>query len=194
MRFKKFIQMQNKKVASSKQLVARPKNLAASYSNLATRILGIDPGYGRLGIAVIESKDKKPKLIHSECFETSGKLDHSIRLGLILKKLQKVIDKFKPDKLAIETIIFSKNVKTALKVAEVRGVIIAEAALRETQICEYHPNSIKMAVTGYGKSDKRQMIYMLEKIVKPKKKIKYDDEYDAIAVALTCEATQKLST
>ena len=156
-----------------------------------SRILGIDPGYGRLGLAIIESLNKKPKLFYSECFETSSKLEHPARLGLILKKIQKRIKKFKPKKLAIETLIFSKNVKTALKVAEVRGAIMAEAASRGTEIFEYHPNSIKIAMTGYGKSDKKQIIFMIEKILGLKKKFKRDDEYDAIAVALTCEAGEK---
>lgn len=158
-----------------------------------SRILGIDPGYGRLGIAIIESVNKKPKLIHSECFETSAKLEHPKRLGLVLKKIKEIIKKFKPNKLAIETLIFSKNVKTALKVAEVRGAIIAEAVNKRVKIFEYHPNSIKIAVTGYGKSDKKQIIFMLEKILGLKKKFKHDDEYDAIAVALTCEASKNLS-
>jgi crossover junction endodeoxyribonuclease RuvC len=160
------------------------------FTPMQSRILGIDPGYGRLGIAVIESNDRKLKLIHSECFETSNKLSHSMRLGFILRKFRKVVIKFKPDKLGIETLIFSKNVKTALKVAEVRGAIIAEAATKGIEISEYHPNSIKIAVTGYGKSEKKQIIFMIEKILQLKNKFKYDDEYDAIAVALTCGASK----
>lgn len=155
----------------------------------ASKILGIDPGYGRLGIAIIESVNKTPKLIHSECFETSGKLPHSERLGLVLEKIKETIKKYKPDRLAIETLIFSKNVKTALKVAEVRGVAIAQSVENGLEIFEFHPNSIKIAVTGYGKSDKKQIIFMIEKILGLKKKFKHDDEYDAIAVALTCEAS-----
>lgn len=153
------------------------------------RILGIDPGYGRLGIAVIESTKRESKLIYSECFETSSELPHFERLGLILLKLNVVFSKFKPDKLAIETLIFSKNVKTALKVAEARGVVIAFSAAQGIKTFEYHPNEIKLAVTGYGKSDKKQIIYMIGKILKLGKKIKYDDEYDAIAVALTCSVS-----
>ena len=159
--------------------------------------MGIDPGYGRLGIAIIESKVEKPILIHSECFETSRKLPHPERLELVFRKIQEVIKKFKPGKLAIETLIFSKNVKTALKVAEVRGVVIATSQAAGLHIFEYHPNSIKITVTGYGKSDKRQIIFMIGKILSLKKNLsasetgfKYDDEYDAIAVALTCEASK----
>src|SRR3989344_3155751 len=154
-----------------------------------SRILGIDPGYGRLGIAVIESRDRKPELIYSDCFETSSELDPSERLGLILEEIQAVIKKYKPNMLAIETLIFSKNTKTALKVAEARGVIMAAAAINKIPVKEFHPNQIKVATTGYGKADKKQIIFMVDKILNIKKKIKYDDEYDALAVALTCEAT-----
>ena len=164
------------------------KKFTPMLSEVKSKILGIDPGYGRLGIAVIESIARKSTLIHSECFETDSKLPHPERLALVLEKIIKVITKYDPDVLAIETLIFSKNVKTALKVAEVRGLIIAESASRGLQISEHHPNEIKMAVTGYGRSDKKQIIFMLEKILKITKHLKYDDEYDAIAIALTSEA------
>jgi crossover junction endodeoxyribonuclease RuvC len=178
---------------------ARSTNRNSKLETRNFRILGIDPGYGRLGIAVIESVERRPKLIHSECFETSSKLPHPERLGLIAEKVREIIARFSPQKLAIESLIFSKNEKTALKVAEVRGIILAEAAVNKIIISEHHPNSIKIAVTGYGRSDKKQIIFMIEKILKmdknssqSKKKIKYDDEYDAIAVALTCEASREL--
>ncbi len=167
----------------------RNNKTLSSEPKASSRILGIDPGYGRLGIAVIESENKKLKLVHSECFETGNSFSHPTRLGLVLKKINEIIKEFKPDKIAIETLIFSKNVKTALKVAEVRGIILGVASARGIEICEYHPNSIKIAVTGYGKSDKKQIIFMIEQILKTKKEIKYDDEYDAIAVAMTCEAS-----
>lgn len=169
MKFRKFIQMPNK---------------------VTNRILGIDPGYGRLGIAVIENKNNKVVLLHSECFETSKSMSYTERLGLVLERIKATIKKYKPNKIALETLIFSKNVKTALKVAEVRGIIIAEGVSKGIEVQEYHPNSIKIAITGYGKSDKKQIIYMIEKILGLKKKMKYDDEYDAIAVALTCEASR----
>jgi len=166
-------------------------------------ILGIDPGYGRVGIAVIEKTSKGEKLIHSECFETDAKLPHPKRLLLIGEKVCEIIEKYKPKKIAVETLLWSKNKKTALQVAEARGVILLEAArfqrmtLEESApkghpqgilICEYNPNQIKLAVTGYGKSDKKQVINMIEKLIKLKPKKRHDDEYDAIATALTCAA------
>jgi crossover junction endodeoxyribonuclease RuvC len=157
------------------------KNLDASYSNLATRILGIDPGYGRIGIAILE----KEKLIHSECFETSATISHPERLALLSDKITEIIKKWQPYRLGLETLLFSKNVKTALKVAEARGVILATAAKNNLEIVEFNPNEIKVAVTGFGKADKKQVISMIQKIYKINKKIKHDDEYDAIAIAIT---------
>lgn len=151
-------------------------------------ILGVDPGYGRVGIAILEKTNRSDHLIHSECFETSDKLPHSQRLLLISNKIEEICDEFEPHKMAIETLLFSKNVKTALKVAEARGVILSTTAKRNIRIFEYNPNQIKLAVTGYGKSDKKQIISMVEKLLKLAPKKRHDDEFDAIAIALTCSA------
>jgi len=158
-------------------------------------ILGIDPGYGRIGIAIIEKTSKGENLIHSECFETDAKLPHHERLLLIGEKIKTIIKKYKPQKMAVETLLWSKNKKTALQVAEARGVILLEASRSGVHIREYNPNEIKLAVTGYGKSDKKQVIDMVEKLVKLKpnpstksRQARHDDEYDAIATAITCSA------
>jgi crossover junction endodeoxyribonuclease RuvC len=152
------------------------------------KILGIDPGYGRIGIAILEKGGKSDQLIHSECFETDGKLPHYKRLLLIGEKIRKIIEKYEPGKAAVETLLWSKNKKTALQVAEARGVILLEIARHNVLVCEYNPNQIKLAVTGYGKSDKKQVISMVEKLVKLAPKKRLDDEYDAIAAAITCSA------
>lgn len=151
-------------------------------------ILGIDPGYGRVGIAVIEKTKRGEKLLYSECFETDQKLPYYKRLFLVGEKIKETIETYKPQKVALETLLWSKNVKTAMQVAEARGVIILEATRKNALICEYNPNQVKLAITGYGKSDKKQIINMLGKLIKINKKIKFDDEYDAIAIALTCSA------
>lgn len=148
------------------------------------RILGIDPGYDRVGIAVIEDGI----LIHSECFSTSSKDDFHKRLKEIGQKINKTIGKFSPDIMAIESLFITKNQKTAMKVAEARGVISYEACLREIPIHEYSPPQIKVAITGHGGSDKAQIIKMIPLLLKIKVKKALDDEYDAIAVALTCQA------
>jgi crossover junction endodeoxyribonuclease RuvC len=156
-------------------------------------ILGIDPGYGRVGIAVIEKTNRGERLIHSECFETDSRLPHPKRLLFIGERVREIIEKYEPKKIAVETLLWSKNKKTALQVAEARGVILAEAARCGILVCEYNPNQIKLAVTGYGRSDKKQVISMIEKLIKLKPKKRHDDEYDAIATALTCVAVS-LST
>lgn len=158
-------------------------------------ILGIDPGYGRIGIAVIEKINGGERLIHSECFETDGKLPHPKRLLALGEKIKETITEYRPKKIAVETLLWSKNKKTAMRVAEARGVILLEAARFGCMICEYNPNQIKLAVTGYGKSDKKQIINMIEKLVKLEPnpstgsgQARHDDEYDAIAAAITCSA------
>lgn len=151
-------------------------------------ILGIDPGYGRVGIALIKNERNNQTLVHSECFETDATLPHSGRLLYLGEKIRKTIKKYQPDQIAVETLLWSKNKKTAMQVAEARGVIVLEAARSKTVLREFNPNQIKLAVTGYGKSDKKQIISMVERLVKLTPKKRHDDEYDAIAVALTCAA------
>lgn len=148
------------------------------------RILGIDPGYDRVGIAVIDNKS----LLHSECFVTSPKDDFHIRLREIGIKIKEIIKEYSPKILAIESLFITKNQKTAMKVAEARGVISYEAILADMGIHEYSPPQIKVAVTGHGGSDKSQIIKMIPLLIKMQKKKALDDEYDAIAVALTCQA------
>ncbi|MGB8815870.1 MAG: crossover junction endodeoxyribonuclease RuvC [Minisyncoccia bacterium] len=155
------------------------------------KIISVDPGYERLGIAILEKENGKEVLIFSECFKTSAKLPHSERLHLIGKELGEVIEKYKPEALAIETLFFAKNQKSAMQVAEARGVIMYESKRNNLEIFEYSPMAVKIAVTGYGKSDKIQVTNMVKRLVKITKPIKHDDEYDAIAIGLTFFATQK---
>lgn len=171
MRFKKFLPMLNK------------------------TILGIDPGYDRVGIAVIKKTNTGENLVYSECFETDSKLLHFQRLLLIGEKIKTIIKKYQPQQIAVETLLWSKNKKTALQVAEARGVILLETARQNILLREFNPNQIKVAVTGYGKSDKKQVINMVKKLIKiwPNPRVnsgreRHDDEYDAIAIALTCSA------
>ncbi len=154
-------------------------------------ILGIDPGYERLGIAILEKNGSKESLIHSDCFKTSAKEEHCERLNQIGAEVEKVIKRFKPEVLAIETLFFETNAKTAMKVAEARGTVIYVAKKNNLLVREFSPIQIKVAVTGYGKSDKKQMAFMVDRLIKIDKEIKYDDEYDAIAAGLTAFAIKK---
>lgn len=150
------------------------------------KVIAFDPGYERLGIALIEKQNRKDVLLYSECFQTDKNQEHSRRLFHIYKRIKELIEEFEPDTAALESLFFTNNQKTALKVAEVRGVIMAVCESYALKIFEYTPASIKIGVTGYGKSDKTAIIKMIPLLIKIKKEIKFDDEYDAIAVAITC--------
>lgn len=160
------------------------------------RILGIDPGYERLGIAVLERTTEarpqgKEKVIFSECFKTSAKLDFSERLKLIGEEVKKIIKKYKPEVLAIETLFLNTNHKTVMKVAEARGVVLYEASCAGLKVFEASPPQIKIATTGYGKANKEQIIKMVKILVDIDNSKKSDDELDAIAIALTAFAHRR---
>lgn len=153
------------------------------------KILGIDPGFERVGISVVEKNTKKDILLFSECFKTSKKLPFNERLTLIGKEVCGVIKKYRPNALAIETLLFNTNQKTALMVSEARGVIVYEASSANLELFEYTPLQIKNAVTGYGRADKKQIDTMVRQLIDIKKETNSDDEIDAIAVAITCSAS-----
>ncbi len=158
------------------------------------KIIGIDPGYDRLGIAIIEKEEKKKEiLIYSECLQTSSKDSFYTRLEQVGQRVSDLIEKYSPEALAIESLFISKNQKTAMRVSEARGVIIYEAICHQIPVFEYTPLQIKIAVTGHGASDKAQMIKMLPILIKISNKKTHDDEYDAMAVALTCLASENKS-
>jgi crossover junction endodeoxyribonuclease RuvC len=157
------------------------------------KIISIDPGYERLGIAIIEKNSIKDKslssrkefLLFSECFKTSNKLPHHERLTLIGNRIKEIIKKWKPEQMATEKLFFSGNQKTAMLVAEARGVILYTASSLNLEVFEYRPNEVKIAITGYGRSEKRQIIDMVKKLIKVDSKTNSDDEFDAIAIGLT---------
>jgi len=150
------------------------------------KIISIDPGYERIGIAIIEkNSDGKEELVYSDCFQTSSKSPITERFLLIGKEVERVIKKYEPKAMAIETLFFNSNQKTAMKVSEARGIIMYQALANKLEIFEYTPLQIKIAVTGYGRGDKKQVTAMIPHLIKVEKEIKYDDEYDAIAVGLT---------
>lgn len=157
------------------------------------RILAIDPGYERLGVAILEkTKTKRETVLYSDCFHTSAKESHPTRLGLIATEVKRIIKEYKPEALAIETLFFSVNKKTALQVAEARGALLATCVQSGLQVFEYAPVHIKIAVTGHGGSDKKQVIFMVKKLITFEKDA-LDDEYDAIAIGLTALATERFN-
>ncbi|MDP3763891.1 MAG: crossover junction endodeoxyribonuclease RuvC [bacterium] len=171
-----------------------PKLKNFQTSKLET-ILAIDPGFDRIGLAVMKLERDKPKLLFSQCLETDAKKARSERLLTIGQGVKKVIKKWKPKSLAIETLFFNTNITSAIGVAEARGIIIYEATQTGMEIFEYSPQAIKIAVTGYGKADKKQMAMMVKKLVDLLKKSskRLDDEVDAIALGITHLVTRKNS-
>ena len=119
------------------------------------KVLALDPGYDRLGVAVLEhGQNGKEVLIYSYCIETDKKADFADRLCHIGNTIKKLLEEYSPDSVAIETIFFNKNIKTAIGVAQTRGVILYLAKQSGCTVYEFGPQEIKVAVTGYGKSDK----------------------------------------
>lgn len=150
------------------------------------RILSIDPGYERLGLAIVEKKEKqKEKLVYSDCFKTDSKDPFNKRLKEIGEEIERIIEKYKPEALAIESLFFNSNQKTALNVSEVKGIIKYIALKNKLEIKEFTPLQIKIACTGYGRSTKDQITTIVCNLISINKEIKHDDEYDAIAIALT---------
>ncbi len=148
------------------------------------RILSIDPGYERLGIAILEKNKGKEVLMFSECFKTSKELPFEDRLLLIGERVEEIIKHFSPVALSIENLFISNNQKTAMRVAEVRGLIIYLFKKYGLLIKELTPLQIKLAVTGDGKSTKDQMMKMVNLLVPGINKKSQDDEFDAIAIGL----------
>ena len=170
--------------------------------NTGMRVLAFDPGYERLGAAVLErptaqaGTSAKETVLHSECVRTSGQLPFPERLGLLGKAVDRLISEFQPTAMALEKVYFEKNAKTAMHVAEVRGMLIHHAHVQGLVLFEYTPQEIKVAVTGYGASSKRAVADMVERLVVFPSRLdkelpkRLDDEVDAIAVGITCLASQ----
>lgn len=152
------------------------------------RVLAIDPGYDRLGVAVMEYVDGKEHLIFSTCVLTDKKSDLADRLFVVGSTVSELITTHQPDTVAIETLFFNKNIKTAIGVAQVRGIILYLAKKAGCTIYEFGPQEIKVAVTGYGNSDKDAIFSMVNRLVPNIPQNTLDDEYDAIAVGITCLA------
>jgi crossover junction endodeoxyribonuclease RuvC len=155
-------------------------------------VLAIDPGFDRLGVAVLEKRGGKENLLFSKCIVTNPKDLHNKRLLDIGLGVREIISEWKPTSLAIETLFFNQNISSALGVAQARGVVIFEASSAGLEVCEYAPQAIKVAVTGYGKATKSQMKSMIDRLIDiPKSVKKLDDELDAIAVGITHLASKR---
>ncbi len=173
-------------------LKARRHSPARFYfcGKLATtmRALGIDPGYDRLGVAIIEKIDGHETVLFSRCIMTDKKASIPERLLSAGNELTTIIETYQPNLLGIETIFFNKNVKTAIGVAEARGMVLYIAKQAGCDVCELSPQQVKIAVTGYGNSDKQAVWEMVKRLIRKVPEKALDDEYDAIAVGVAALA------
>lgn len=157
------------------------------------RVLAIDPGYGRCGVAILERQAGKDVLLYSTCIETSSNAEFPERLNTVAFECKRLMQEFRPASIAMEKLFFAKSRTTAMKVAEVRGAILALAGELSLSVHEYSPTEVKNAAAGYGGADKKQVIKMLHALVKIDKPVRLDDEYDAIAVGVTHLACHNLA-
>ena len=159
--------------------------------NMIVKILGIDPGFARVGWGVLEVQNSEFRIQNYGCVETSKDSNPQERLVDVYEQVLKITKKYKPDVLAIEELFFTSNAKTAFKVGEARGVIILAGAMQKIPVFSYTPLQVKMAITGYGRAEKTQIGQMVKTLLKLKEIPKPDDVTDALAVALTHAFTKR---
>ena len=149
------------------------------------RILGIDPGLGRLGWAVIAHERSRDNWIASGCMTTRRGDALSHRLLSLSQQLSRVLSNYHPQRAAVEKLFFAANAKTAMMVGEARGVILLAIAQARVPLSEITPNEVKLAITGTGSADKRQVAKMVPLLLHdlPRGK-RMDDEMDALAIAI----------
>ena len=147
-------------------------------------ILGIDPGIAIVGYGIVECKGNSFKAIDYGAITTDSKCPFPERLKIVYNEMIDVIEKYKPAELAVEELFFNKNVKTAIKVGQARGVEVLAAVNMGLEIYEYTPLQIKQGVAGYGRADKKQIQEMVKMLLNLKEIPKPDDVADALAVAL----------
>jgi crossover junction endodeoxyribonuclease RuvC len=150
------------------------------------KVLSIDPGYGRCGVAILDRvQGKKETLVYSACIETSAKIAFIERLAQVITECERIITTHSPDHVALERLYFSTNQKTAMQVSEVRGALINMASRHGLPVHEYTPAQVKSAAAGWGGADKRQVAIMVRALIQMNSIPQHDDEYDAIAVGIT---------
>lgn len=157
------------------------------------RILGIDPGFAITGYSILDYQGNKFKLIDSGAITTKAGVSFPIRLTKIYDDLNIIIDKYKPDAISVEELFFNNNAKTAINVAQARGVILIVGCKKCIPTFEYTPLQIKQAVTGYGRADKMQVQKMVKAILNIETLPKLDDTTDSMAAAICHAHSAKFS-
>ena len=157
------------------------------------RILGIDPGFAITGYSIIDYIGNKFYLRTSGAILTEAKTSFPLRLEKRNTELAEIIENYNPDAMSIEELFFNNNAKTAINVAQARGVILVTARMHNLDIFEYTPLQVKQAVTGYGRADKIQVQRMVKMILNEEKLPKLDDVTDSMAMAICHAHSAKFS-
>lgn len=151
-------------------------------------ILGIDPGTAITGYGVIDKQGRNSTYIAHGCITTNKNTPKEKRLLILEKGMKALFKEYRPDVVAVESLFFFKNLKTAMPVSEARGVILLTIGRYKTPLYEFSPPQVKMAVVGYGNAEKKQVQKMVQLHLNLKSIPKPDDSADALAVALTCSS------
>lgn len=154
-------------------------------------ILGVDPGTATTGYGVVKKEGSKFTLVDFGVILTPAKTELHHRLDTIFDELTEIIKKHQPDEVVVEELFFATNAKTAISVGQARGVILLAAKKQNVPIAEYTPLEVKMAITGYGKADKKQIQQMVKAILALKEIPKPDDAADALAIAICHGQTRR---
>ncbi|MBE5742792.1 MAG: crossover junction endodeoxyribonuclease RuvC [Clostridiales bacterium] len=155
-------------------------------------ILGIDPGFATMGWGVIKSEKGNASVVDYGVVTTPKNESLPTRLAMLESGVKQLIDKFKPDEIALEELFFNTNITTGINVAQARGVILLTCVKECGRLYEYTPLQIKQALTGYGRAEKIQMQMMVKTFLRLEKIPRPDDAADALAVALTHNQTRRL--
>ncbi len=147
--------------------------------------LGIDPGFGRLGWGIVKKESSALSLVDYGCFETPPNLCIEDRLTKVFTFIDQTIKSYHPVEAAIEDLFFAKNAKTAMNVGAARGVAIVACTTNNLSVFSYTPLQIKSSLTGFGRADKKQVQFMVERMLSVKKHLLQDDAIDAVAIAIT---------
>jgi crossover junction endodeoxyribonuclease RuvC len=154
------------------------------------RVLGIDCGSERTGYGVIESDGGVHRMVAAGVIRTNTKWPFEKRLLEIASGLRELIHQHAPEAAAVEEVFFAANVKTALKLAHVRGIALLSIAEAGMQFAEYSPLEVKMSVVGYGRAEKSQVQMMVQSLLRLPETIASEDACDALAVAI-CHVTRE---
>jgi crossover junction endodeoxyribonuclease RuvC len=154
---------------------------------MVMRIIGIDPGFAITGFGILDYTGNKFSMVDVGVLRTAADIELSKRLLILFDAIEELLEKYRPEVMAVEELFFNTNVKTAIKVGHGRGVALLTAAKAGIDVYEYTPLQVKQAVVGYGRAKKEQVQQMVKVLLNLEKIPKPDDAADALAVAI-CHA------